>query len=208
MAGGITVFAERPHDFTPESIEVNVLSALNGTLTERKIFIENDLLQNAGFRRTGNVRYRKTDGTEKALSILHGIGRLFSFGIVPLKPFSEIDYNQLPKGVYYTFQTVINSSEFNNISSLVLTIMEIEYKLQIEFNNGILYSDNINYYTEENINDFEKLIIDLPEFPEKIKQIRDRFLNFELPKIKRSLEKHNNQSENYLRAIENLREIF
>jgi len=125
-----------------------------------------------------------------------------------MKPFFEIDYERLPNGVFYSFQTIINSSKLNNISPVVLTIMEIEYMLQIEFTNGFLINNNINYYTEENIRKFERLILSLPEFPENINIIRERFLNIELPKIKQALERHNNPSENYLRALENLSDII
>ena len=208
MSGGITIYEERPQDFTSESIEANILSVLTGTLTGRKSFIENDFLQASGFRRTGNVRFRRTNGPEKTLSVLHGVGRFFSFGIVPLRPFLESDYDRLPNGVYYSFKAVLSSSDFNNISPVILSIMEIEYKLQIEFGNGILMSSNINYYTETNINIFERLILELPEFPESIHQLKNRYLNIELPKIRQSLERHNNPSENYLRALENLGNSF
>lgn len=205
---GITIFRERPREFAPESIEYNVLSALNGLLPERKNFIENDLLRDAGFRRSGNVRFRRTRGSEKAKSVLHGAASLLSFGIIPMKPFLEIDYGQLPKGEYYSFDSVIHSSELRNISPDVLAVMEIEYMLQIEFLNGILTNSNRNYYTEENINKFEMLILRLPEFPEDIRRLKDRYLNVELPRIRHSFERYNNPSENHLRALENLRDIF
>jgi len=205
----LTVYGERPLDFTPESIEANVLSVLNSSLSVRKQFIENVLLENAGFRKTGNVRFRSTDASEKSLSILHGITNLLSFGIIPRKPFFEIEYGRLPRGVFYSFQTIIDSSELNNISPVVIAIMEIEYMLQIQFTNGTLISNwNANYYTKENINKFERLILGLPEFPQNIKTLRDRYLNIELPKIKQALERHNNPSENYLRALENFSGII
>ena len=208
IIGGTTIYAERPFVFAPESIEANIVTVLNGTLPERRNFIENDLLNNSGFRRTGNVRFRKTDGGEKALSVLHGIGHLFSFGIVPMTRFSEIEFDRLPNGLFYSFQTVINASELNNISPEVILLMEIEYKLQIEFNNGILYSGNINYFTNENINFLERLLLGLPEFPENINRLRKRYLNIELPKIRNSLYRRNNPSENYQRAMENLGGTF
>ena len=206
--GGITIFGERSQDFAPDSIEANVLAVLNGSLSNRKYFIENDLLENAGFRRTGNVRYRRTGGKEKAISILHGVANALSFGIVPLTSFFEVDFERLPEGIYYSFKTIINASELNKISPVVISVMEIEYMLQIEFCNGILFSNNKNYYTEGKIKDFEMLILELPEFPENMRQLKERYLNIELPKIKNSLERHNNPSENYLRAMENLGDLF
>jgi len=205
---GLIVYGERPQDFSSGSIEANVLSMLNGTTTERRNFIENDLLKNAGFRRTGNIRFRRTDASEKVLSVLHGIIHPLSFGIVPTKQFSEIEYERLPDGVFYSFQTIIDSSELNDISSEVLLVMEIEYMLQIEFSNGILHRSNVNYYSEVNINKFEALILELPEFPESIMRLRERYLNIELPKIKNALERHHNPSENHLRALENLGDIL
>jgi hypothetical protein len=97
MAEGITVYGDR------SATETKILGALNGSLSDRKNFIENDLLEDAGFRRKGNVRYRKTEASEKRLSILHGVGSLLSFGLIPAKPFFEIEYAKLPKGRYYSF---------------------------------------------------------------------------------------------------------
>jgi len=204
MTGGITIYGERPFDFAPGSTEANIISALNGTSSERRNLIENDLLRNAGFRHTGNVRFRNTDRREKALSILHGVGSLLSFGTIPQKPFLEVEYNRLPRGMFFPFHTVISSSELKNISPEVLLLMEIEYMLQIEFNNGILYSGNVNSFTEENVNNFERLVLKLPDFPEEINQLRTRYLNIALPRIRRSLEQRNNPSEYFLRAMENL----
>ena len=201
-AEGITIYGER----SPS--ETRILSALNGSLSSRKNFIENDLLDNAGFRRTGNVRYRKTDASEKGLSVLHGFGSLFSFGLIPMKPFFEVDYARLPKGRYYPFESVIIYSEFKNLSLDVYNVLKLEYMLQIEFANGIVISDILNYYTEENIENFEKLIQNLPDFPESIRQFKERYLNIELPKIKRAFYRYNNPSENYLRAKENLKGSF
>ena len=202
MAEGITIYGER------SPIETRILSALNSSLSSRRNFIENDLLDNSGFRRTANVRYRKTDASEKGLSILHGFGSLFSFGLIPMKPFFEIDYARLPRGQYYPFESVIIHSEFNSLSLDVYNVLKLEYMLQIEFANGIVISDTINYYTDENIEKFENLILSLPDFPENIRQIKERYLNIELPKVRRAIYRYNNPSENNLRAIENLRNSF
>jgi len=205
----LTVYGKHPFVFAPESIEANVMSVLNGSLLERRQFIENVLLEKSGFIRTGNARFRSTDASEKSLAILHGITHLLSLGIIPMKPFIDIEYGRLPCGVFYPFKTIMDSSELNKISSEVHTIMEIEYMLQIEFSNGSLISNwNVNYYTEENINKFESLIMRLPEFPENIQLLRERYLNIELPKIRQALERYNNPSENYLRALKNLSDIF
>ena len=201
---GITIFGE----FSSDSIEAEVLTILNGSLSNRKQFIESNLLEDAGFRRTANVRYRKSDTSEKTSSVFHGIAHALSFGIVPMKPFFEIDYDRLPRGEYYSFESVIISSEFNDISENVLSVLELEYMLQIEFCNGILFEYNKNYYTEENINKFESLILNLPNSPESIWQLKERYLNIELPRIKNALERYNNPSEDYLRAIQNLEELF
>jgi hypothetical protein len=198
MAEGITKHGERPPD------ETRILSALNGSLSSRRNFIKDDFLNNAGFRRTGNVRYRKTDASEKGMSVLHGFGSLLSFGLIPTLPFSEIDYARLPRGQYYSFESVIVQSEFSNISLEVYNLLKLEYKLQIEFANGVVIRDTMNYYTEENIGNFENLILNLPDSPENIRQIKERYLNTELPKIRRAFYRYNNPSENYLRALENL----
>jgi hypothetical protein len=200
-AGGLTVYGERPMD--AESINAHVLNQLNGSLSERKKFIETEFLVESGFRRSGNVQYRKSTGSEKASSVLHGLAHLFSFGIVPSKPFSEIEYNRLPKGEYYKFQSVFIKSNFISVTPEVLILMELEYMLQIEFCNGIVIRDSMNYYTDENINKFEKLVLRLPDFPENICQAKNRYLN-ELQKIKAAFERYRNPSENYLRAVENL----
>jgi hypothetical protein len=202
MAEGITIYGDR------SSTETKILSALNGSLSNRKNFIENNLLEDAGFRRTGNVRHRKTDASEKGLSILHGVGALLSFGLIPTKPFFEIDYAKLPKGRYYSFESVIVHSELKNISLDVFNVLKLEYMLQIEFANGIVIEDTLNYYTEENIKKIENLVERLPDFPESIAQIKERYLNIELPKIKRAINQYNNPSENYLRALENFKRGF
>ena len=202
MAEGITVYGDR------SSTETKILSALNGSLSDRKSFIENNLLEDAGFRRTGNVRYRKTEASEKGMSILHGIGALLSNRIIPTKPFFEIDYAKLPKGRYYSFEVVIIHSDLRNISLDVFNVLKLEYMLQIEFANGIVIEDTLNYYTEENIKIFENLILKLPDFPESIGQIKERYLNIELPRIRRAFNRYNKPSENYLRAVENFKRGF
>jgi hypothetical protein len=190
-------------------MEGYIINQLNGFPSERKEFIETEFLEEAGFRRTGNIRYRKSKGSEKALSVLHGVSHAFSFGIVPMIPFFEIDYAELPNGEYYKFDQVILTSNYRNISPEVRIILEIEYKLQIEFCNGILIeNNNLNYYTEKNIQYFEELIMELPELPESIKKLKERYLNIELPKIKSALERYKSPTEDYLRARENLKEIY
>jgi hypothetical protein len=200
-AGGLTVFGERPLD--SESMDAHVLNKLNGSLSDRKKFIETEFLEESGFRRTGNVRYRKSTGSEKASSVLHGLAHLFSFGIVPTKPYSEIEYDRLPKGEYYKFQSVFIKSNFKNVTPEVLTLMELEYMLQIEFCNGIVIRDSINYYTDAHIDKFEKLILSLPDLPESIQKAKSRYSN-ELQKLKAALERYRNPSEDYMRAMDNL----
>jgi len=201
---GITIYGKFPSD----SIEAEVLTILNSSLSNRKQFIESALLENAGFRRTANVRYRRSDASEKALSVFHGIAHVLSFGIVPMRPFSEIEYDRLPRGEYYSFESVIISSELINISAEVLSVLELEYMLQILFCNGILFEYNRNYYTEANINKFESLILELPNSPESIRRLKERYLNIELPKIINALDRYNNPSEEYLRAVQNLGDLF
>jgi hypothetical protein len=209
MAHGITIYGEKPEEYSPETMEGHIINQLNGFPSERKEFIETELLEEAGFRRTGDVRYRKSKGSEKALSVLHGVSHALSFGIVPMIPFFEIDYAELPNGEYFNFEQVILTSNYRNISPEVRIILELEYKLQIEFCNGILIeSNNLNYYTENNIQYFEELIMKLPELPESIKELKERYLNIELPKIKSALERYKNPTEDYLRARENLKEIY
>ena len=204
MAGGITVYAERSKEYDPDSIDAYVLNKLNGYQSARKQFIETDFLEEAGFRRSAAVRYRNSTGMEKTISVLHGLAHLFSLGIVPIKPFFEIDYGELQKGEYYRFERIISTSRFRFASPEVLTVIELEYKLQMEFCFGIIIKDNANYYTDENIGKFEELIYKLPEYPESLMTAKNRYLN-ELQKINGSYERYKNQSENYLRASENLR---
>jgi len=199
-AEGITIYGQRP-------IDIYVLEQINGTLSDRKQFIETDFLEESGFRRTGNVKYRKTETSEKALSVLHGFGHMFSFGIIPMIPFYEVEYGKLPKGEVYKFESVFIKSNFKDVTPEVLTLIELEYMLQIEFFNGIIIQDNINYYTDENINKFERLIRGLPDFPENIQKAKNRYLN-ELKRIRAVLERRRNPSENNLRALQNLGDSF
>ena len=207
MAEGITIYAERPKEFDSESMEAYVLNQLNGSASDRKQLIETDFLEEAGFRRSGTARYRRTRASEKTSSILYGIGHALSFGIIPQRPFLEIEYDKLPKGQYYNFVSIIGTSKFKDISPEVLILLEAEYMLQIWFCNGIIIQDNINYYTEENITKFEALIFKLPDYPESMGQAKSHYIA-ELQKIKAALERHRNPSENNQRALENLREYF
>jgi hypothetical protein len=205
-AEGLTIYGERREEFDLQSTEAYVLNQLNGTTSDRKQFIESNLLERSGFRRTANVKYRKTNASEKTLSVLHGAVRLFSLGFAPVshKPLLETEYDQLPKGEYYRFESVIIKSELLNVTPEVLTLIELEYILQVEFCNGTLIHDAIKYYTDANINKFEKLILSLPDYPESINRAKKRYMN-ELQKIKAALERHNNPSEDYLRALQNLK---
>jgi hypothetical protein len=202
---GITIYAEPLPEFPPESAEANILGSLNGLQKERERFIKEDLLEKAGFRGTANVKFRKTNGSEKALSVLHGIMHIFSLGSVPAKPFSETEYARLPQGEFYKFEPVIYASQFRDVSPLVRRVIELEYILQVEFGGGILIPrQNLNYYTEENIAKFTGLAMSLPDYPPSIKQVKYRYLDIELPKIRASLDRFKNPSENALRAKENL----
>jgi hypothetical protein len=207
---GITIYAEHPQpEFPPESTEANILAMLNGFQEERERFIKEDLLKNAGFRGTANVKFRKTNDSEKALSVLHGMMHIFSLNSVPTKPFSEIEYARLPRGEFYKFESVIYASQFKDISPLALRVIELEYILQVEFGGGILIqSHNLKCYTEENIAKFTGLAMSLPDYPPSIKQVKDRYLDIELPKIRASLDRFKNPSENALRARENLSGSF
>ena len=126
-----------------------------------------------------------------------------------MKPFFEEEYDKLPKGEFYNFYTVLMKNELRNVSKEIQIIMELEYKLQIEFCNGILIENwNIKYYTDENIKYFEQLIMLLPETMEDIKTIKERFCEIELPKIKSALDRYKNPSELYLQARKNLSDII
>jgi hypothetical protein len=205
-AEGITIYAERPKEFDSESPETYILNQLNGSLLDRKNLIETDFLDKAGFSRTGNVKYRKSAASEKVSSVLHGIGHAISLGIIPQRPFLEIEYDKLPKGKCYDFSAIIVKSEYKDISPDVLIILELEYKLQIEFCNGIVIQDNLSYYTDENIRKFESLILRLPDYPESVYQAKNRYMN-ELEKIKTAYNRHKNPSENNLKAMQNLRDF-
>jgi hypothetical protein len=205
----ITIYGERPKEYESESKNAYVINHINGSLAERKQFIETDFLGEAGFRRNGNVRYRETSVSEKALSVLSGTVSLLTLGLIPIPviPFFGIEYDKLPKGKFYNFEQVFVKSNFKDVTPEVLTVMELEYMLQIEFCNGMIIQNssytNINYYTDENINKFERLILGLPDFPESIHQAKNRYLN-ELQKIKAALERYKNPSEKYLRAVQNV----
>jgi hypothetical protein len=212
-AEGLTIYGEQAKEFASGSMEAFVLERLNGTTRDRKRFIETEFLEESGFRRTGNVKYRKTSSSEKALSVWHGAAGIIPNGIaslfglkqpIPVKPFSEIDIERLPKGRYYSFESVFVKSKFNSVSQDVWNIMKLEYMLQIEFNNGIIIKDNLNYYTDENINKFDDLIQKLPASPGSVMLVKARFQN-ELKKIKRALERYRNPGEDYLRALRNLK---
>ena len=204
---GITIYAEQPKEYEPESKNAYVLNQINGSLTERKQFIETDFLEKSGFRRNADVRYRETTPSEKIYSVLSGVASVFSNGLIPIKPFFGIEYDKLPKGEAYKFESVFIKSNYKDVTPEVLTVMELEYMLQIEFRSGLIINNNLytnlNYYTEENINKFEKLILELPDFPESIYQAKNRYFN-ELQKIKAALERYKNPSENYLRTVQNL----
>jgi hypothetical protein len=207
-AKGITVYAEQPKEYAAESKNAYVMNRLNGSTSERKNFIETDFLEKSGFRRSADVRYRETTPSEKAYSVLSGVVSMASLGLIPVKPFFGVEYDKLPKGECFRFEQVFVKSDYKDVSFEVFTVMELEYMLQIEFRNGLILNNsiytNVNYYTEENINKFEKLIIELPDAPESIYQTKTRYLG-ELQKIKTVFERYKNQSVNYLRAVQNLK---
>jgi hypothetical protein len=209
MDEGITIYENRQL----QAVEDTIIAKMNGTQKEREEFIKNDLLVKSGFRSTANRKYRKTTGEEKALSALHGIARGFLDGIpiklfsdeIPLKPFFEEEYGKLPKGEFYSFESVIYFSGLNEVSPKIRNILNLEYMFQIEFGGGILIQNwNVNYYTDDNINKFSKLAEALPDFPPEIKQIKDRYLYVELPKIKAALERYKNPNELTIQAKKNL----
>ena len=205
MAEEIIIQGEKEYD--AGSVEAHVLNRINGTVSDRKRFIETEFLEDSGFRRTGDVKYRKTNAEEKTFSALQGLVHLFSLGLVPIKPFFEVEYDRLPKGDHYRFESVIIKNNLINAAPEVLTIVELEYMLQVEFCYGIALQDNVKYYTDENIKKFEKLISKLPDYPESVKKAKTRYSN-ELKSIKAALERYNNPSENYLRALQNLGKSF
>jgi hypothetical protein len=203
----ITIYGERPKEFDSKSIDAHVLNQINGSFSARKQFLETDFIEGAGFRRNANVRYRETNASEKALSVLSGVVSLAFLGLIPIQPFFGIEYDKLPKGEFYKFEQVFVKSNFKNVTPEVLTVMELEYMLQIEFCNGLIIKNssytNISYYTDENISKFERLILGLPDSPESIYQAKNRYLN-ELKKIKVAFERYKNPSEKYLRVVENI----
>ena len=203
----LIISGERQREYDSESIDAYIINRLNGSLPDRKQFIETDFLEESGFRRTGNVRYRQSNGAEKTFSILNGFGHLFSFGIIPMTPFSETELERLPKGEYYKFEAVFIKSNYTNVAPEILTLMELEYMLQIEFCGGVLMRDNKNYYTDENIDKFERLIHRLPDLPESVYRAKNRYL-IDLQKIKSAFERYRNPGENYFRALQNLGDIF
>jgi hypothetical protein len=203
-SGGVTLY-----DDQLESVEARILTVLNGFSSVREQFIKNDLLRDAGFRSGGAVRFRKTDGAEKAAAVLQGIMHAFSLGIVPAAPFSEVNYAQLPGGEFYEFEAVFSTSRLRNVPPELRISIELEYMLQVGFCDGILIRQyNADYYNEENIAKFEKLAASLPDSPPAVKQIKDRYLNSELPRIKAALERFENPSEIYLTARQNLSDIL
>ena len=214
---GITIYGNR------DEIENKIIEILNREEKVRERFIEEELLIKSGFRRTANVKFRKTTGTEKALSVLHGIFHAVSEAvsevvsrvtplepaIVPMTQFFEEEYARLPNGEFYTFYSVLINSDLKNVSLDLQKVMELEYKLQIEFSNGILIENwNLKYYTEENIEKFERLIVSLSESREDITSIKERFLNTELPKVKAALYRYLNPGESYIQARKNLSDII
>jgi hypothetical protein len=124
-----------------------------------------------------------------------------------MKPFFEVEYDRLPKGEHYQFESVIIKNKLINAAPEVLTIIELEYMLQIEFCYRMVRHDNARYYTEQNIEKFEKLIFKLPDYPESIKKAKNRYSN-ELKSIRAALERYTHPSENYLRAQQNLGKSF
>jgi len=202
IAEGLTIYGHRPKD-------EYVLERINGTTSERREFIETEFLEKSGFKKNGNAKFRKTTSLEKAESVFADLANSITLGFAraPKKPFSEIEYDRLPKGEVYKFEAVFVKSGYNDVSPEVLAVIELEYMLQIEFCGGIILQDNLRYYTDENINKFEKLINGLPDFPESISQAKERYL-MELQKIKNAFERCKNPSENYLMAVKNLEDSF
>jgi hypothetical protein len=210
---GITIYGDQ------SEMENRIIKILNEGQEDRERFIEEELLIKSGFRRTANVKFRETTGAEKALSVLQGVFHGVSEAvaqIVPLElpvvsmaPFFEEEYARLSNGDFYTFYSVLIHSDLKNVSLETQKIMEAEYKLQIEFSNGVLIENwNLKYYTEENIEKFEQLIVSLSSSREDIMSVRERFLNIELPKIKLALFRYLNSGELYIQARENLRDII
>jgi hypothetical protein len=144
--------------------------------------------------------------------IFHAVFRdllLGALGEIPMKPFLEEDYDRLPNGEFYNFYAILINSDLQDVSLTIQRIMELEYKLQVEFSDGALIENwNIKYYTEENIEKFEQLILSLPDSTGDIGRIKERFLNIELPKIKSALYRYVHPSELYIQARKNLSDII
>lgn len=207
-AKGITLYADR-EEFPPESPEAALVAALNGFPVERERFIKETLLENAGFRPTANVKFRKTTRQEKALALFSGAFHALIPSLVPMKPFYETEYAKLPQGEFYHFESVIYASPLKDVAAEVRTAMELEYMFQIWFGNGVvIQSWNVLYYTGENIARFEALARSLPESPPSIRRLKDRYLGKELPKIQAAWERFQHPDKNTLRTGENLRDIL
>jgi hypothetical protein len=202
VSGGVTVYGG-----SGESLEAGILARLNGFSIDRERFIERDLLRSAGFQRSARTKVRQTTAAEKSMALLQGVVHAF-LSSVPLEPLFELEYGELPEGEFYHFESVIYGSPLNNVAPEVRTAVELEYMLQVEFCDGILIRDwNLNYYTEENIARFEELARSLPDSPD-LQQLKIRYLNDALPRIRGALERYRNPSESALRARRNLNDGF
>jgi hypothetical protein len=205
---GITIYGDR------ERIEREneIIAALNKGQKERREFIEDALLRKSGFGRTANVRFRNTTAGEKSVAVVQGILHAIfrdllrgALGIIPMKPFLEEEYDRLPKGEFYDFYSILINSDLKDVSLTVQSIMELEYKLQVEFSDAALIENwNVKYYTEKNIAKFEQLILSLPDSIDDIRHIKERFLTIELPRIKSALYRYLHPSELYIQARKNL----
>jgi hypothetical protein len=203
VSDGITIYGG-----SGESLEAGILARLNGFSIDRQRFIEQDLLRSAGFQRGARIKVRRTTGAEKSMALLQGMVHAF-LSSVPLEPFFEIEYDGLPEGEFYLFESIIYGSPLNNVSPEVRTAMELEYMLQVGFSDGVLIRGwNVNYYTEENIARFEELARSLPDTSPAIQQLKIRYLNDALPRIRGALERYRNPSESALRARQNLSDAF
>jgi hypothetical protein len=209
---GITIYG----DTERIARENAIIAALNKGQKERERFIEDELLKKSGFRRTANVKFRKTTGAEKAVSVLQSIYHailldlfLGFLGSVPQKPFLEEEYDRLPRGEFYNFYAVLINSDLKNVSLAVQKVMEAEYTLQIKFSNGAAIENwNAKYYTEENVEKFEQLIVSLPDSTDDFRRIKERFLTIELPRVKSALFRYLNPDESYIQARNNLSDII
>lgn len=200
MAEGITIFG----DFPPDSAEASILAKIGGLAVDRERFVKEDLLRDAGFQRNGNAKYRQTTGGEKTISVLRGVFHAVSLGMVPMKPFLEVEYERLPRGNFYRFDRVIDASPLKDLAPEVRAVMELEYMLQVEFVNGALVRGwNEKYYSPRNIAKFEELAASLPASPPSVEKLKNRYLNEELPRIKAALERFENPGEDYLQARRN-----